>query len=358
MLNAFPASLAVLLIASSVSHAQESTIHTNGPVSVEPWVTVELPETALRADPPLLEAVGPAGAAAEPAAPAVVPGAADATAQPESESSLEPSIASQASEANPAASVPPHSDVEPDAAPQPSGSQPSSGGESESRSLAATPLPAIERTPLGQGSLSASGGEADASPQSGLRGIARTGGALAVVLGLILILRFVLVKFSGSTGGLRAQLGAGGKAPSGVLFVLGRYPVSRGMTLVLLQLDQRVLLLSQTNAGFHTLAELSDPEEVASIIRKAKDDSGESLGAKFGSMLKQFERDPATIGDLDPAAESAPVRLRRPVETDIDEPDPSYTRYSGYYEDKPHTLPRTGEDELRSRINRLREYGS
>lgn len=356
MLNALPASLAVLLIASAVWPAQEPTIHTNGPVSVEPWVTVELPETASPADPPLLEAVGPAGAEAEPAASAVEPAAADATAQSESES-LESSIAAQVSAANPAASVTPHSDVQADAAPQPSEAQPLSGGESESRSLAATPLPAIERTPLGQGSFSASA-EADASTQSSLRGIARTGGALAVVLGLILILRFVLVKFSGSTGGLRAQLGAGGKAPSGVLFVLGRYPVSRGMTLVLLQLDQRVLLLSQTNAGFHTLAELSDPEEVASIIRKAKDDSGDSLGAKFGSMLKQFERDPATIGDLEPAAESAPVRLRRPVESDIDEPDPSYTRYSGYYEDKPHTLPRTGEDELRSRINRLREYGS
>lgn len=219
-------------------------------------------------------------------------------------------------------------------------------------------LPATERLPLGQ-AASSGAAEGRAGASSGLRAIAQTGGALAAVIGLILGLRFVMVKLSGATGGLRAQLGAAGKAPSGVLFVLGRYPVSRGMSLVLLQLDQRVLLLSQTSAGFHTLAEIGDPSEVASILQKVRDENGESLGAKFTGMLKQFERDPGTLSDLDTGAESRPVRLRRTGEQEAGEPLVARGQAGGFYEDKlSSSAVRTGEDELRSRINRMREFGS
>jgi|GEM_PF-1771392 len=219
------------------------------------------------------------------------------------------------------------------------------------------PLPAIERVPLGQGVVARETGQSEGRSRFG--GMAQTIGALAVVLGLILILRFVFVKLSGTAGGLRAQLGAAGRAPSGVLFVLGRYPVSRGMSLVLLQLDQRVLLLSQTSAGFHTLAELSDPAEVASVVQKTRDESGESLSAKFSGMLKQFERDPETLTDMDNAVAARPVRLRHTgTDATIEtiEGEPSAHRATGFYEDKPSIT--TGEDELRSRINRLREFGS
>src|SRR5690606_17527054 len=83
-------------------------------------------------------------------------------------------------------------------------------------------------------------------------------GALSVVIGLIFAVRF-LVKRLASTGGLRGQFGAAGRAPSGVLEVLGRYPISRGHSLVLLRVDQRVLLLSQSGAGFRALADFDDP---------------------------------------------------------------------------------------------------
>lgn len=348
MLHALSASLVVLLIGSTAASQQTSPIRINGPVSVEPLVTVEGPSTPWPADRPFIFLDG------EIAIPAVenLPTEADPAPQAQSQPVVgtQPGVPSDGPAEN-VEQVPGEQVLD-----SPAPTEPDLDA-AHTVEQEAKPLPAIERTPLGTGSSPDPGAAVDSS-KSSLRGIARTGGALAVVLGLILILRFLIVKFSGVTGGLRAQLGAAGKAPSGVLFVLGRYPVSRGMSLVLLQLDQRVLLLSQTSEGFHTLAELSDPDEVASIIRKVKDDNGESLGAKFGSMLKQFERDPETISDLEPATESAPVRLRRPAEVEADEPDPDYTRYSGYYEEKPHALPRTGEDELRSRINRLREYGS
>lgn len=294
-------SAAACLIAVAMSSALASPPQRiTGPLSVEPVMTVERPDTATERQPPFPLPVTPTQAST-----------------PELQA----------------------------VADQPSATAAAQGPES-------LPLPAIERIPLGQGVVDASSDTSQTRPRFG--GIAQTVGALAVVIGLILILRFVFVKLSGTAGGIRAQLGAAGKAPSGVLFVLGRYPVSRGMSLVLLQLDQRVLLLSQTSAGFHTLAELSDPSEVASIIQKTRDESGESLSAKFSGMLKQFERDPETLADLDESVPTQPVRLRH---TGADQTVAAGPRQAaGFFEDKRSMT--TGEDELRSRINRLREYGA
>lgn len=98
-------------------------------------------------------------------------------------------------------------------------------------------------------------------------------------------------KMARTRGGLISQLGAGGRAPAGVLEVLGRYPVSRGSTLVLLKLDRRVLLTCQTVGRKHsgpamaTLCEIDDPEEVASLLMKTREDEGDSLAKKFQGML-------------------------------------------------------------------------
>ncbi len=86
------------------------------------------------------------------------------------------------------------------------------------------------------------------------------------------------------------SIGPGGRAPSGLLEVLGRFPVSRGCTLVLLKLDRRVLLVSQTasrqGSGMTTLCEITDPEEVAAILVKARDEEDESQARKFEAMLR------------------------------------------------------------------------
>jgi len=157
---------------------------------------------------------------------------------------------------------------------------------------------ARERLPLGAAVVG--GGPAERTTESaeaksasiGL-GVWQTIGCTGAVIALILAGRWVLVRSVRSPIGsssVRSQLGMGGRAPSGLLFVLGRYPVSRGQSLVLIQLDRRVLLLSQSSSGFQTLAELRDPEEVASIIAKARDEEGESLSAKFSSLMRTFDR--------------------------------------------------------------------
>lgn len=112
------------------------------------------------------------------------------------------------------------------------------------------------------------------------------GGVVAAALGAGAVIRRVARR----VGGLRAAMGPGGRAPSGLLEVLGRFPISRGCTLVLLKLDRRVLLVSQSasrqGAGMTTLCEINDPEEVASILLKARDDEDETQARKFEAMLR------------------------------------------------------------------------
>ena len=158
------------------------------------------------------------------------------------------------------------------------------------------PVPETESLPLGQAAPLEAAAVSESAPSNGgiLQSPAvRTGGALTLVLSLIFALRgAVQAAARRAGGGLTSALGPGGRAPSGVLSVLGRYPVGKGATLVLLQLDRRVLLLSQTSSGFSTLCELTDADEVASIVRKTADDEGASLSKRFSSMLRRFESDP------------------------------------------------------------------
>ncbi|MEM0984265.1 MAG: hypothetical protein AAGI17_09980 [Planctomycetota bacterium] len=113
-------------------------------------------------------------------------------------------------------------------------------------------------------------------------------GPLALVLGLIAVVAIGGRAYAKSKGGLLTQMSAGGRAPAGILTVLGRYPVGRGQTYVLLRCDNRVLLICQTagKAGTSaTLAEFTDASEVASITAKAEAAGGNGSQAAFGSLL-------------------------------------------------------------------------
>ncbi len=126
--------------------------------------------------------------------------------------------------------------------------------------------------------------------------IVRTTGSLAIVLGLILLLAAVAKRASQKNGGLAQALG-GGSRPAGIIEVLGRYPIARGQTLILLKVDRRVLLLGQTagklrgaSGALATLCEIEDAESVASILGKVAEHEGESHGARFQSLLHAFDR--------------------------------------------------------------------
>jgi hypothetical protein len=131
-------------------------------------------------------------------------------------------------------------------------------------------------------------------------------GALALVIGSILAIGAVAKRIAPATG-LMGALGVRGRAPSGVLEVLGRYPVSRGSMLVLLKLDRRVLLVSQQvgrgGTTMNTLTEITDPTEVASLVAK----TSEGLPGS-----RQFERTLERVGGDAVVAAERPVPRQQP----------------------------------------------
>ncbi|MEM9063915.1 MAG: flagellar biosynthetic protein FliO [Planctomycetota bacterium] len=149
------------------------------------------------------------------------------------------------------------------------------------------------------------------------------------VVGLAYGCAWVFRRAARAQGGLIGAIGPGGRAPSGVLEVLGRYPVGRGQTLVLLKIDRRVLLLSQSAAGrghgasFSTLAEISDPNEVASLLMKTRDDEGISMNATFRDALAGFSAErPETLVDL---TRRKPDAVKQVAESDSASERPSGT---------------------------------
>lgn len=203
----------------------------------------------------------------------------------------------------------------------------------EAPASAAAPISPRETQPLGPGAArskaasrdslhprnsgGAPGGESTPGKLAagGTGWMTRTGVALALVLGLIFSIKWATQRLARRAGGLAWQLGPAGRAPSGVLEVLGRFPVSRGHSLILLKMDRRVLLLGQSSAGFTTLSQVTEPEEVASLIIKTRDEEGASLAARFNEILHGMERDPSLTGDdapeISPGAPATGPRLPR-----------------------------------------------
>jgi flagellar biogenesis protein FliO len=107
--------------------------------------------------------------------------------------------------------------------------------------------------------------------------ILRVGFALAVVLGLMLVARGVARRFSGPL--------VGGGRPSGVIEVLGRYPIGRAQQLVLLRMVGRVVLLHQSRAGVTTISEITDPDEVATVLARVHTAARSGPAGRFHGFL-------------------------------------------------------------------------
>lgn len=124
-------------------------------------------------------------------------------------------------------------------------------------------------------------------------GWARSLASVALVVGLILVLAAAARFLSRRSGSVAAMMGPGGRAPSGVIEVLARYPVARGQVLVLLRIDRRVLLLSQNisakGGGLTTLSQFDDPSEVAAILQQTRDEASESVSARFRQAMERFQ---------------------------------------------------------------------
>ena len=162
------------------------------------------------------------------------------------------------------------------------------GHRAAAEETAALSQPNAEQQPLGSGTRSAAGSSAanpslpSASPStapatarttsSSFTEIARTGGALVVVLGLI--------------GGAWWWLRRTGIAPAqrgGAFEVVARYPMGRGQQVLIARFGPRVLCLQQTREGLRTLSELTDQDDVTTLMAQARAGSRAFGGALGGT---------------------------------------------------------------------------
>ena len=177
--------------------------------------------------------------------------------------------------------------------------------------------PPQENQPLGRPGRILGTGRREVDPAAGpdaARGrggeIARVVVALLAVVGLILLLRAMVRRFGG-------PLARGGR-PSGVLEVLARYPVSRAQQLVLLKLAGRVVLLHQSKTGLTTLSELTDPDEVASLLARVEAAERGGRAGGFQALLGRLAEGRTGGGpDEFPAGFGRQTRLGGKVVVDL-----------------------------------------
>lgn len=196
---------------------------------------------------------------------------------------------------------------------------------------------------------------------TGLGAVTATAIPLAIVIGVILIAAMLFKRAVKSGGSLAAAIGAGGRAPAGLLEVLGRYPVASGQTLVLLKLDQRVLLLSQTQrnrgtaGGFTTLSEITDPCEVASILTKVSETEGTGPASKFNALLADADGRHEPLPRQRGFARITSMLGQQPVSWQ--EPEPPAPTQIETPETPAPTMRFTGVDSLRSRLAAMKSSG-
>ena len=118
--------------------------------------------------------------------------------------------------------------------------------------------------------------------------------ALAGVVGVIVLLSMVM-KRSARAAGLVGALGPGGPSPSGLLAVLGRYPVGPRQQIVLLRAHDRVLLidhevgrLGRGGGAMRMLYAFEEPEAVADLLARTKDESTDRVAGRFRELVGRF----------------------------------------------------------------------
>ncbi len=177
----------------------------------------------------------------------------------------------------------------------------------------------------------------------------KTASALAGVIGLMLGLGALFKKWALNHGGFGLMMGTRPRSPSGILEILGRYPVGRGQQLLLLKLDRRVLLVSQSTgskgSSMTTLCELHEPDDVASLLQRVADADGRSLASKFTQVLASSDR------AYNP---SASVTVSMPMDAQPSSRATDQARF-GHAGDNPARV-HDSVGRLSSRLSSLRKY--
>ena len=198
-------------------------------------------------------------------------------------------------------------------------------------------------------------------------GAVQTIGSLAAVIGVILVAAAGMRTVARKRGGMLMALGPGGRAPSGLVDVLARYPLGGGQLLILFRVGPRVVAACQTQGrrgSVRTLCEFNDPEEVAGLLAKAHEADGDSFMDRFRKASADSEWDATEADRTGHPAESVYAAAREITESeDGDRVELLSTAAVGSLpEPGPEPGPTAEDDDdpisaLRDRLARLRGEG-
>jgi flagellar biogenesis protein FliO len=132
---------------------------------------------------------------------------------------------------------------------------------------------------------------------TGGAGLGRIGMALAIVIGLILVARWVARRW------FAAGAGAGGL----VVQVLARSTVSPRQQVVLLQVGRRLIVAASSGTQMSTLCEITDQQEISELVGQIQQKKAYSVSASFRSLFGRATRDfdEAAKADDAPQADGA-----------------------------------------------------
>jgi flagellar biogenesis protein FliO len=116
----------------------------------------------------------------------------------------------------------------------------------------------------------------------------KVAGALALVLGLIFALRWVL---------RRSMHGAGVAGVSNAVQVLVRSPLSPRQQLLLVRVGRRLLVVSDCNGQLNSLSEITDADEIAALVGQLRDEKLTSASRSFGNLLGRWRAREEPAGD-------------------------------------------------------------
>jgi len=140
-----------------------------------------------------------------------------------------------------------------------------------------------ESLPLGSADPDSGSPDTSSASNSSSSWMWQTFGALAIVIALIFFLRFMLQRLGGQAST------AAHVAP--LVEVLARSSIAPKTQLMFLKINQRVVVVAQSQAGLQTVTTFDNPEDTAWVLRQVESARPMSISQGFKQLMHRFDND-------------------------------------------------------------------
>ncbi len=125
--------------------------------------------------------------------------------------------------------------------------------------------------------------------------------SLALVIGVIFVLRWISRRMMGKSVGVRSTR---------AVQVLSRSMVSPRQQFLLVQVGRRLVVVADSGTQMNPVCEISDPDEVAALVTQVHEEKASSLTRNFSGFFGRAKENfdaPASTGRSEPGPEDDPA---------------------------------------------------